>query len=152
MTVTKKSTRVIQQWNISSDMASSSICETSGFKIQTMDIHVHNLPRGRHCIQCSSNWSLKILNKMNVLNPLSPSSVQDQNFWHQSEARMAATIWNWCGKTLSPGALLAVLYFSLCYIFFRPFRLFLVPTICLWVSQDDNVRASQVCEGSTQFL
>ena len=25
--------------------------------------------------------------------------------------------WNWSGKTLSPGALLAVLYFSSCHIF-----------------------------------
>ena len=25
-------------------------------------------------------------------------------FWHQSEARAAATVWNWSGKTLSPGA------------------------------------------------
>ena len=33
-------------------------------------------------------------------------------FWYQSEARIAATVWNWSGKTLSPGALLAVLYFS----------------------------------------
>ena len=33
-------------------------------------------------------------------------------FRHQSEARTAATVWNWSGKTLSPGALLAVLYFS----------------------------------------
>ena len=33
-------------------------------------------------------------------------------FWHQSEARTAATVWNLSGKTLSPGALLAVLYFS----------------------------------------
>ena len=33
-------------------------------------------------------------------------------FWHQSEARTVATVWNWSGKTLSPGALLAVLYFS----------------------------------------
>ena len=33
-------------------------------------------------------------------------------FWHQSEAKTAATVWNWSGKTLSPGALLAVLYFS----------------------------------------
>ena len=57
-------------------------------------------------------------------------------FWHQSEARTAATVWNWSGKTLSPGALLAVLYFSSCHIFFRPFRLFLVPTICPWVSED----------------
>ena len=38
-------------------------------------------------------------------------------FWHQSEVRMAATVWNWSGKTLSPGALLAVLYFSSCHIF-----------------------------------
>ena len=38
-------------------------------------------------------------------------------FWHQSEARTAATVWNWSGKTLSPGALLAVLYFSSCHIF-----------------------------------
>ena len=58
-------------------------------------------------------------------------------FWHQSEARTAATVWNWSGKALSPGALLAVLYFSSCHIFFRPFRLFLVPTICPWVSEDD---------------
>ena len=35
-----------------------------------------------------------------------------QVFWHQSEARTAATVWNWSGKTLSPGALLAVLYFA----------------------------------------
>ena len=32
-------------------------------------------------------------------------------FWHQSEARRAATVWNWSSKTLSPGALLAVIYF-----------------------------------------
>ena len=35
----------------------------------------------------------------------------------QSEARMVVAIWNWSGKTLSPGALLAFLYFSLCLIF-----------------------------------
>ena len=57
------------------------------------------------------------------------SSKQSQPFWlligarkrlcfsGQPEARMAATIWNWSGKTLSPGALLAVLYFSSCHIF-----------------------------------
>ena len=38
-------------------------------------------------------------------------------FWHQSETRTAVTVWNWSGKTLSPGALLAVLYFSSCHIF-----------------------------------
>ena len=38
-------------------------------------------------------------------------------FSAQSEARTAATVWNWSGKTLSPGALLAVLYFSSCHIF-----------------------------------
>ena len=30
-----------------------------------------------------------------------------------------------------------VLYFSSCHIFFRPLRLFLVRTICPWVSEDD---------------
>ena len=39
-------------------------------------------------------------------------------FWHQSEARTAATVWNWSGKTLSPGALLTVLYFSSFHIYF----------------------------------
>ena len=29
----------------------------------------------------------------------------------------AATVWNWYGKTLSPGALLTVLHFSSCHIF-----------------------------------
>ena len=38
-------------------------------------------------------------------------------FSTQSEARMAATVWNWSGKTLSPGVLLAVLYYSSCRIF-----------------------------------
>ena len=38
-------------------------------------------------------------------------------FSAQSEGRTAATVWNWSGKTLSPGALLAVLYFSSCHIF-----------------------------------
>ena len=65
----------------------------------------------------------------------------ENTIWHQSEARTAATVWNWSGKTLSPGALLAVLYFSSCYIFFRPFRLFLVPTICPWVSEDEDYPA-----------
>ena len=41
-----------------------------------------------------------------------------QVFWHQSEARTAATVWNWSGKTLSPGALLAVLCFSSFHIYF----------------------------------
>ena len=41
-----------------------------------------------------------------------------QAFWHKSEARTAATVWNWSGKTLSPGALLAVLYFSSFHVYF----------------------------------
>ena len=43
-------------------------------------------------------------------------------FWHQSEARTAATVWNWSGKTLFPGALLAVFYFPSFHIYF-PARL-----------------------------
>ena len=40
-------------------------------------------------------------------------------FWHQSETRTMATVWNWSGKILSPGALLDILFFSLCHIFKR---------------------------------
>ena len=40
-----------------------------------------------------------------------------QVFWHQSEAGTAATVWNWSGKTLSLGALLADLYFSSRHIY-----------------------------------
>ena len=53
--------------------------------------------------------------------------------WFQ--AITAATVWNWSGKTLSPGALLPFLTFVRA-IFFRPFRLSLAPTICPWVSED----------------
>ena len=56
-------------------------------------------------------------------------------FSAQSEGRTAAAVCNWSGKTLSPGALPAVLYFSSCHIF-RPFRLSFAPTICPWVSED----------------
>ena len=64
-----------------------------------------------------------------------------KGFWHQSEARTAVTVWNWSGKTLSPGALLAVLYFSSCHIF-RPLRLSLGSIICPWVSEDGPVRVA----------
>ena len=70
-------------------------------------------------------------------------SYKTQVFWHQSEARTAATVWNWSGKTLSPGALLAVLYFSFA-TFSRPFRLSVAPTICPWVSED---RVASECVG-----
>ena len=69
-----------------------------------------------------------------------------QVFWHQAEARTAATVWNWSGQRLSPGSLLAVLYFSSFHIYiFRPFRLSLAPFICPWVSEDgDVIRSSPV--------
>ena len=35
-----------------------------------------------------------------------------KNFWHQSELRTTPAVWNWSGKNLSPGALLALLCFS----------------------------------------
>ena len=58
-------------------------------------------------------------------------------FWHQSEARTAATVWNWSGKTLSPGALLAVLYFSSFHIYFSARLDFPSPPLSApWVSED----------------
>ena len=41
-------------------------------------------------------------------------------FWHQSEARIAPTVWNWSVKTLSPGALIFLLDFSSPEFFSRP--------------------------------
>ena len=38
-------------------------------------------------------------------------------FSAQSEGRTVAIIWNWSGKTLSPGDILAILYYSSCNIF-----------------------------------
>ena len=75
------------------------------------------------------------------------SSKRSQPFWMligarkllcfsaQSEARMAATVWNWSGKTLSPG-IFSPFFTFLRAIFSRPFRLSLAPTICPWVSED----------------
>ena len=67
-------------------------------------------PLGTMSYQTSSKW----------LPPfwLLIGARKTQVFWHQSEARTAATVWNWSGKTLSPGALLAVLYFSSFHIYF----------------------------------
>ena len=59
-------------------------------------------------------------------------------FWHQSEARTAATVWNWSGKTFSQGIFSPFFTFLLRAIFFRPFRLSLAPTICPWVSEEDK--------------
>ena len=53
-----------------------------------------------------------------------------QVFWYQSEASRAATIWNLSGKTLSPGALLAVLYFSSFHIYFSTHLDFPSPPLC----------------------
>ena len=65
-------------------------------------------------------------------------------FSAQSEGRTAATVWNWSGKILSPGALLAVLFFSsLRAIFSRLFRLSLAPAICPWVSEDVSTPTSR---------
>ena len=58
------------------------------------------------------------INYVAMSKDMEKRSPQLQVFWHQSEARMAATVWNWSGKTLSPGALLAVLYFSSFHIYF----------------------------------
>jgi len=63
-------------------------------------------------------------------------------FWHQSEARTAATVWNLSGKTLSLGALRprSLLFFR--PFFSRPFRLSLAPTICPCVSEDAEFHAN----------
>ena len=53
-------------------------------------------------------------------------------FSAQSEAKMAATVWNWSGKTLSPGALLDVPHFSSCQI--KPMTFQVPLTTELWAT------------------
>ena len=71
-------------------------------------------PLGTMSYQTSSKWSLPFWLLIGARKLVF--------FWHQSEARTTATVWNWSCKTLSPGALLAVLYFSSFHIYF-PARL-----------------------------
>ena len=72
-------------------------------------------PLGTMSYQTSSKWSPPFW--------LLIGARKTQVFWHQSETRTAATIWN-------------CLFVP--YIFFRPFRLSLAPTICPWVSEDEQ--------------
>ena len=65
--------------------------------------------------------------------------------WHQSEARTTPTVWNWSGKTVSPGAPRFVLYFSSPKFFFRPLRLSFAPTNCPWVSEDAKTHDGSLC-------
>ena len=60
-------------------------------------------------------------------------------FWHQSEARTAATVGTGLVRHC-PQGLFSPFFTFLRAIFFRPFRLSLAPTICPWVSED--VKAS----------
>ena len=63
-----------------------------------------------------------------------------------SEARTAATVWNWSGKTLSPGVLLPFLFFSSCHFFPVCLKLSLAPTIWPLVSEDGHVPDSCIKE------
>ena len=56
-------------------------------------------------------------------------------FWHQSEARTAATVGTGLVRHC-PQWLFSPFFTFLRVIFFHPFRLSLVPTICPWVSED----------------
>ena len=58
-------------------------------------------PLGTVSYQTSSKWSPPFCLLIGQKNT--------KVFWHPSEARTAATVWNWFSKTLSPGALLDVL-------------------------------------------
>ena len=73
-------------------------------------------------------------------------------FWHQSEARTAATVWNWSSKTLSPGALLAVLYFSSFHIYFSTRLDFpSLPFICPCVSDPRMYLTQMIIDKSPKY-
>ena len=59
-----------------------------------------------------------------------------ENFSAQSGASIRSAIWNWCIKSLSPGARIFLSYFCSSN-FFPPILIFVFgPTICPWVSED----------------
>ena len=63
-------------------------------------------------------------------------------FWHQSEARTAATVGTGLVRHC-PQGLFSPFFTFLRATFFRPFRLSLVPTICPWVSEDGSSEARE---------
>ena len=56
-------------------------------------------------------------------------------FWHQLEARTAATVWNGLVRHC-PQRLFSPFFSFLRAKFFQPLRLSIVPTFCPWVSKD----------------
>ena len=57
-------------------------------------------------------------------------------FSTQSGASIRSAVWNWCVKSLSPGARIFLSYFCSSN-FFPPILIFVFgPTICPWVSDD----------------
>ena len=59
-----------------------------------------------------------------------------ENVSAQSGASIRSAVWNWCVKSLSPGARIFVSYFCSSN-FFPPVLIFAYgPTICPWVSED----------------
>ena len=61
-----------------------------------------------------------------------------KNFSAQSGASNRSAVWNWCVKSLSPGARIFLSYFCSSN-FFPPVLIFVFgPTICPWVSEDEG--------------
>ena len=60
-----------------------------------------------------------------------------EKFAAQSGASIRSAVWNWCVKSLSPGARIFLSYFCSSN-FFPPVLIFVFgPTICPWVSEDE---------------
>ena len=60
-----------------------------------------------------------------------------EKFSAQSGASIRSAVWNWCEKSLSPGARIFLSYFCSSN-FFPPILIFVFcPTICPWVSEDE---------------
>ena len=61
-----------------------------------------------------------------------------EKFSAQSGASIRSAVWNWCVKSLSPGARIFLSYFCSSN-FFPPVLIFVFgPTICPWVSEDEK--------------
>ena len=69
--------------------------------------------------------------------------------WHQSEARTTPTVWNWSGKTVSPGAPCFVLYFSSPKFFFARYDF---PSPLLTAPGSPRMSYSRACEQFHQMI
>ena len=81
---------------------------------------------------CSFSLSWQNFSKENCFRVYRKLVTWSSHAKRLSEARRAATVWNWSVKTLSPGVLLPVFFFSFCHFFPSVWNFPLSPLSAPW--------------------